>query len=78
MQNQLQPRMESDRSSNEANSRCHTKLTSERDNVIVSNYNCKYVDKLKCFYTNTDTLLNKRSELVEFLSQCNLDIIAVT
>ena len=53
-------------------------MTSERDNVIVSNYNCKYVDNLKCFYTNTDTLLNKRSELVEFLSQCNLDIIALT
>ena len=42
------------------NNRHHTELTSERDNVTVSNYNCRHVDKLKCFSTNTDTLLNKR------------------
>ena len=60
------------------NNRCHTESTSEGDNVIVSSYNCKYVDKLRCFYTNTDTLLNKRSELAENLSRCNPDIIALT
>jgi len=39
---------------------------------------CTYVNKLKCFYTNTDTLLNKRLELSALIHEHSQDVIGIT
>lgn len=50
----------------------------ERGDLTTGSSNCTYVDKLRCFYTNTDTLMNKRLELAEVISKNKPDIIALT
>ena len=58
---------------------CHTPATLERERLGVDQQtSCTYVNKLKCFYTNTDTLLNKRTELSVLIHEQNPDIIGIT
>jgi hypothetical protein len=62
-------------------SRRHASKTSKRVGRGISNgqdSTCTYVNKLKYFYTNTATLLNKRLELCALIYEYNPDVIGIT